>query len=122
MSRSPLRQMFTAPGIVAWLACHDGSCLFELTVQRSTQWLARLARLEILLQPRDPAGLSNGPAVALYDHELPLHPLPDHQRLAGSVWLPRTLSPSLLGECYFRIQPGTMAADVDNERGRRHGQ
>jgi len=67
---------------------------------------SREAVLEILLQPRDAAGLPDGVVQLLFSTAVKLRPVAGASKLRGHCWFPPTLTPRLLEACHFRVRPG----------------
>ena len=59
--------------------------------------------LEVLAQPRDAAGLPQGPPIVLDKQTIKLRRSHDRQRLLCGCRLPTSIRPQLARECYYRI-------------------
>jgi hypothetical protein len=99
------RETFTGPGVHARVACDDGACLIDLSVDQRNSEVGRAVVLELLLQPSDKDGLPFGSVVELLRQVVPLRPTPDGTRAVGHLWLPPSLTPRILKKCYVRVTP-----------------
>jgi hypothetical protein len=97
------RQAFHGPGTQVQVACDDGVCLLDVCVDLAGVTSCDAVDLEVLVQPRDGLGLPSGPVVELLRQRIALRPTPDGRRITGHIWLPPSLGPGILPQCYLRV-------------------
>ena len=103
-------QTYWRDGIQALLACSGNRCGMDVAVEDESPNPA--ARLEVILQPRDEAGLAQGLARRLLDTTVPLRTIDGGPRQIGHIDLPFRLRPQLLRACHFRITPVITNSDM----------
>lgn len=99
------RQAFHGPGTRVQVACDDGVCLLEVSVDQTGPNGCDAVKLEVLLQPRDGQGRPFGPVVELLRQRIALRPTPDGRRSVGCIWLPPSIQAAILRRCYLRVTP-----------------
>ena len=103
-------QEFSGKGVRATLSCRWGRCRFDVVVDAAVNAWPAVA-IEVLAQPRDAAGLPQGPPIVLHKQTIKLRRSHDRQRLLGGCRLPTSIRPQLARKCYYRVRPAHSERD-----------
>lgn len=99
-------------GTLLRVTCREGECLAELTLENPC---CSSVDLEVLQQAKDDQGLPRGMTMTVWATTIELLPVTE-TKFRGQVWLPKTILPQRVPDCYFRVNVANTTNNLENCR------